>query len=221
MIRYPLVIVTFADLNAALRAQFGPRYVLPEPPQAAEVTGYEPPDVAVGTGTRAPTGNTYYDPLVFDAGVVEATGKAYPAYEFPASTFVSVRGKNKVVETELVGRVGAVKELISAQDDEVTIAGLIVVEAQEGLSEEDMLAQLHQEMRAMKDLSQLGTTFDVSQAYLNEACGIYQLVVKELTFPTNNEYSNAQAFTITCTQDRPVELMLRDDDEATRNIIEA
>ncbi len=128
-------------------------------------------------------------------------------YDVPNAPMIDCRLAKNIVRTSLLKRMGTVKELISADDWQVTIRGFLV--------DSDDRYPINQ-VRELRQWFELEESLKVTSEILNEM-GIYNLVLQELDLPDPENYSNFQAFTLSCLSDEPVELELNDERLAAEN----
>lgn len=118
----------------------------------------------------------------------------------PNEPLVSVSGQNMIVKTQLTGVRGLVKELISTDDYAIKIEGLIINESSDDYPEEYLrkIRTICEKPAAVEIDNRLLTLFD-----------IHQVAIESYSFPGVAGDQNVQAYVITCSSDRPIELLLK------------
>lgn len=114
------------------------------------------------------------------------------------NAIISVTGKKNIVETQLVGRKGSVKELINLEDYKVSIAAFI--QSADGKYPEDGIMQmrnLFENNEAVELISALtDLIFDEDD----------NVVITDMDFPAMPGIEDGQVIRIECLTDRPFEL---------------
>lgn len=136
-------------------------------------------------------GRWYFMPVVFQH---EKLGKV----EMPCA-LISVTGRKNIVETQLVGRKGSVKELINLEDYKVSIAGFI--QSKDGTWPEAEIAR-------MRDLYNVNESVEL-------LCALTDLifdkddrvVITGIDFPPTQGLEDGQVIRLECTTDKPFELI--------------
>ncbi len=137
-------------------------------------------------------GRWYFMPVVFEH-------KAVGQVEIPHA-LISVTGQKNIVETQLVGRKGSVKELINLEDYKITIAGF--VQSRDGTWPEDEIAR-------MRDLYNVNESVDLLCALTDEILDEDdRVVITGIEFPSTPGIEDGQVIRIECTTDKPFELIL-------------
>ncbi|MFR9574299.1 MAG: DUF6046 domain-containing protein [Rikenellaceae bacterium] len=117
--------------------------------------------------------------------------------EIPNS-IISIKGKKTIVETAMVGRKGTVKELISVDDYEITIAGVLL----DTDWPDEAIAEL-------KDLYSLNESISLKCAltdiFLEDDDSV---VIKSIEFPEMKGYECSQIFKMSLVTDRSFELTI-------------
>lgn len=117
---------------------------------------------------------------------------------------VRIQGKKRIVETSLVNRTGTVKELISMDDYEIDIRGLIISKDNFFLDQLIMqLRDLYRQQSSLKISSGLTDIF-LSQP---EAQGSDYVVIREIEFPEVRGIMNMRPYSIKLTSDAPFDLV--------------
>jgi hypothetical protein len=120
------------------------------------------------------------------------------------NTIISVRQKKTIVETSLVNRQGTVKEIISMDDWEIDIKGIIV-------SPDKVYYNAYPDgaVKDLKDMYKLGNALDIHNALTAICLQDGELVViKELNFPEMRGVENAQGFELKCVSDLKFDLIV-------------
>lgn len=128
-----------------------------------------------------------------------------PQLDFPCCIIEIYASKN-VIETEVAGRDGTVKEYISMGDYSVTIKGLL------GNGDKNDARYPLQIVNHLHEIYKAPVSIPVVHRVLNKL-GIYDLVIKELNLPVIGEIENLQAFELQCLSDIPIELVLKKESE--------
>ncbi len=137
-------------------------------------------------------GRWYFMPVVFK---LPALGEV----EIPHA-LVSVTGQKNIVETQLVGRKGSIKELINLGDYKISIAGFI--QSTDGTWPEDDIARI-------RDLYNVNESMDM-------LCALTDLIFDEddrvvitgIEFPSTPGIEDGQVIRLECTTDKPFELII-------------
>lgn len=116
-------------------------------------------------------------------------------YDLPYST-VAMTLRKDVVKTPLVGRKGKVKELVSIDDYEFTIQGIILGE---DLPEDELMKM--NELFNINESVKLENAF--TEIFLQKDNSV---VIEQLDLPDMKGVIGAQAYTIRCTQDTILEI---------------
>lgn len=119
--------------------------------------------------------------------------------EIPAA-IISIKGKKTIVSTPLIGRRGSVKELISVDDYEITIKG-VLMSYDEHFPEEQVqqfreLFELNESVELISAISDLVLQLD------------NRIVIKSIDFPPTDGVENAQMIHITAETDSQIELII-------------
>ena len=114
---------------------------------------------------------------------------------------VSISGKKNIVETPLVGRKGSVKELISIDDYEIKLIG--VLENENG----DYPEQEHQELVRLWEINEVvKMSCALTDYYLKEDDSV---VIKAIEPISVEAQEDIQAFNLTLVSDSPFELEIK------------
>ena len=118
----------------------------------------------------------------------------------PIEPLVRVTGGKRIVETELVGLDGSVKELINRKDYTITIAGLL-------LADTTSVPYPDADARRLKRLVDTPGAVAVEHQLLN-LLGIRQLVIEADEWPEMEAQPGQQLYRLECKQDRLYSLEL-------------
>lgn len=114
------------------------------------------------------------------------------------NTVISIKGKKTIVETAMVGRKGTVKELISVDDYEIEIAGVIL----ESDYPDETIAELHD----IYDINESVTLeCALTDIFLEEED---KVVIKSIEFPSMKGYETSQAYKMSLVTDKSFELVI-------------
>lgn len=140
---------------------------------------------------------------------VDAMGRVYfmPAYietqsygiEIPAAA-ISIKGKKNIVETPLTGRRGSVKELVSVDDYEITIHGVIMSD-DENYPEDtiQLFRDLYETNESVKLICALSDLVLQSDD---------RIVIKSIEWPPVGTVENAQIIKMTAVTDSSIDLII-------------
>lgn len=138
-------------------------------------------------------GHTYFMP-------VSMYSPSLGDIEIPIAA-ISIKGRKTIVETPLVGRSGSVKELISIDDYEVSIDGVIMSEDRN--YPEDGVQQI-------AELFNLNSSVELICAVSDLVIGVgTQIVIKTIEWPKVGGVENMQTFSLTAVTDASVELEIK------------
>ncbi|WP_312399487.1 DUF6046 domain-containing protein [Chryseobacterium sp.] len=119
---------------------------------------------------------------------IEGTGESFSGYKFPRETTLEAVRVKKIVETDVMGRDGSVEELISMDDWQLTIRGLIINYESTDYPEE--------QVKELQKVCELKTS-------LLEVCGTFLTMldikyfsIHRLVLNPSLGYSNIQSFEI-------------------------
>ena len=136
-------------------------------------------------------GRWYFMPVVFQSKIGQV--------EIPHAV-ISITGKKNIVETQLVGRKGTVKELINLEDYKITIAGFI--QSTDGSYPEDEIVR-------MRDLYNVNESAELicalSDLILDEDD---KVVITDIDFPSTPGIEDGQVIRLECITDKPFELII-------------
>jgi len=130
------------------------------------------------------------------------------AYTFPDCPLIDITASKNIVTTPIQGRNGSVKEYISIDDYQVTIRGILINYDNDDYPEE-LVYNLHQVFKVEAELQVLSPVLNLLD--------IHNLVIKDIKFPEVEGYSNIQPFVLQCLSDEPLELVIKDAKNQTKN----
>lgn len=134
-------------------------------------------------------GRWYFLPVI-----LEHEGKEY---EIP-NAVIRISGKKKIVETDMIGRKGSVKELISIDDYEITVSGIIVADdfPEEGIMEINELYNINESVKLKCALTDIFMETDD------------KVVIKDIDFQEMKGTEHVQLFSMNMVTDRNFELII-------------
>lgn len=123
-------------------------------------------------------------------------------WQIPGEPSISISCKKTIVETALTGntRRGTVKELISTDDYNIEIKGIIINTETNEYPESDV--------EKLKDTFELNASLPITCALTN-IFDIHNIVIQSVNIPMMVGIQNAQAFTIKCVSDEDFQLVKR------------
>lgn len=137
-------------------------------------------------------GRWYFMPVVFRHDKI---GKV----EIPCA-LISVTGRKNIVETQLVGRKGSVKELINLEDYKVSIAGFI--QSRDGTWPEADIA-------LVRDLYNVNESVELRCALTDLVFDEDdRVVITSIDLPAMQGVQDGQVIRLECTTDKPFELII-------------
>lgn len=113
---------------------------------------------------------------------------------------LNVTAKKNIVETQLVGRKGSVKELINIDDYKVTIAGFI--QSTDGTYPEDEIARMRELFNMNESVELISALTDL---IFDEDD---RVVITDMSFPSTPGVEDGQLIRIECQTDKPFELII-------------
>ncbi len=120
--------------------------------------------------------------------------------ELPNAVINLEQGK-KIVETPLVNRKGSVKELISIEDYEITIAAFI--QSSDG-------SYPHEEITRLRELFQINESIELISVLTDLLFDKDdKIVITNVSWPATPGIEDGQAVTFTCKTDLPFELIIK------------
>ena len=165
--------------------------VEPEAPEAEEFIR--------GTRLRGKDrlGRWYFMPVSFTYSSPSGEKKTL---ELERAEIRTVSAKKNIVETPLVGRKGAVRELISSEDFKVSIR--TVARTEDGTYPADRIVEF-------RELYNVNEAVELKSALTDLLFDEYdKVVITEMTFPETPGVEDEQEVKIECTTDKPFELTL-------------
>ncbi|MBX7241869.1 MAG: hypothetical protein K1X92_08975 [Bacteroidia bacterium] len=145
--------------------------------------------------------------IQFPAGSYKIGDKVYN-YEtlyLPEATFVEASRQKNIVETAVAGRRGKVKEIISSEDWEISIKGIITTGS---MGEKPTLnpdEYPHNEVMALRNFTEIDKDVEIL-GELFTTLGIQRVVVKSIAFPLLEGFPFLQPYVLECVSDFPFEL---------------
>ena len=114
---------------------------------------------------------------------------------------INVTGKKTIVETQMIGRKGGVKELINVDDYRVSIGGYI--QSPDGTYPEDRITN-------MKELFNVNRAVELKSALTDLLFDENdKVVITDMGFPSTPGMEDAQIIKIECVTDKPFELIVK------------
>jgi hypothetical protein len=147
-------------------------------------------------------GTPVYAPLQIKDGSYTLNGKkiSYQGIDLKAVLYDVSFGKN-VVKTQIQGRNGTVKELISLTDRSINIKGVLVSPTNDYPEES---------VQKLLTICDLQTDIEVVSPFL-ALFKVYNLVIEDCKFPQKEGFRNIQAFELSCVSDSPIEVGINED----------
>lgn len=140
---------------------------------------------------QATDGRVYFMPVYLETSTF--------ATELPAAA-ISIRGKKTIIETPLTGRRGSVKELVSVDDYEINLHGVIV--SSDGNYPED-------EVQAFRDLYEQNEAIKLISALSDLVLQPDdRIVIKSVDYPAVGAVENAQVISFTAVTDSSIDLII-------------
>lgn len=115
-----------------------------------------------------------------------------------------ITNKKRIVETNLVNRTGTVKELISMEDWEIEIHGLIV--SKDGTFPDEQIMQLRDLYKQGNSLAISSTLTDIFLCQ-KETGGSDQVIIYDLEFPEVRGVINVRPYLMKLKSDAPFDLV--------------
>lgn len=160
---------------------------------------YVLPSSAPAFNSLTSTGKQLYD---FDP--VTLSGIAFMPVSIGGITLplavMTVSGKKTIIETALTGAKGTVKELISVDDFNISIAGMLY--NAEGVYPEDQIREFMELYNTNESVHLVSAFTDMVLGYSD------QVVIKSISFPPMPGCEEMQAVKIECVSDAPFELII-------------
>lgn len=173
-----------------------------------EITDAAPTREELINGTRLrkqdERGIWYFMPVFFRHKDIKARSDARGnvtdnTIELP-NAIISVTGKKTIVETPMVGRKGSVKELISVDDNEVSIAAFI--QSPDGTYPEAEISQIRDLFNINESVELISALTDL---IFDEGD---KVVITGIEFPATPGVEDGQAIRIECVTDKEFELII-------------
>lgn len=120
--------------------------------------------------------------------------------ELPIAT-LSIKGKKTIVETPLTGRRGSVKELISVDDYEISLHGVIV--GADGNYPEDQIKQFSELYELNESITLISGLSDLVLKKDD------RIVIKSIDYPEIGHVENAQIISMTAVTDSSIDLIIK------------
>lgn len=112
---------------------------------------------------------------------------------------INMTGKKNIVETQLIGVQGSVKELVSLADYEISIVGTVVSDSPDSYPEEGV--------RDLVELYNLNESVELISGLTDIVLGADSyVVIKSISFPAVGGYENQQIVEMSLVTDRLMEL---------------
>lgn len=111
---------------------------------------------------------------------------------------ISITGKKTIIETPMVGRAGSVKELISIDDYEINLTGVLIGKNRE--YPEDLVASMRDLWKRNQSVKLISALTDLVMENNDK------VVIKTIDFPAVGAIEGAQVVKLTATSDIPFEL---------------
>lgn len=148
---------------------------------------------AAGTEIRKTNakGRVYFMPVIIESSL----GKL----ELPAAA-ISIKGKKTIIETPLTGRRGSVKELISVDDYEITMHGVIMSD------DENYPEQIVQQFRDLYEQNEAVKLICALSSLVLQLDD--RVVIKTIDYPEVGAVENAQIINLTAVTDSSIDLII-------------
>lgn len=146
-------------------------------------------------------GNPVFDQFYIDKmDWVDLDGRSHgdPQFFIDLALFEISQSRN-IITTALQGYNGTVKEYISDGDYFIKIRGALV--------DKNPMRYPKEQMQTLIDISKANIAVPVVSDFL-QLFGIYNMVIKELSFPQKEGFRNTQLFEIDALSDAPINLIL-------------
>lgn len=152
-----------------------------------------------GTRLRAKDrlGRWYFMPVSF---IYPTPSGEKKTLELERAEIKAISAKKNIVETSLVGRKGAVRELISSEDFKVSIHA--VVRTDDGTYPADQIVEL-KELYNVNEAVELKSVLTDLLFDEND-----KVVITDMSFPETQGVEDEQEVTIECVTDKPFELTI-------------
>ncbi len=133
-------------------------------------------------------GTPVWDFIDLRPSYINETGEQFEGYSFPLETTIEAIRPKKIVETDIFGRDGMVEELISLDDWQLTIRGLIINYESTDYPEE--------QVKELQRVCELKTSLLECEGTFLTMLDIRHISIHKLTLTPSLGYSNIQAFEI-------------------------
>lgn len=120
--------------------------------------------------------------------------------ELPIAT-ISIKGKKTIVETPLTGRRGSVKELISVDDYEISLHGVIM--GADGNYPEDEIRKFAERYELNESMELISGLSDIVLKQDD------RIVIKSIDFPEVGRFENMQVISMTAVTDSSIDLVIK------------
>ncbi|OPZ82851.1 MAG: hypothetical protein BWY74_04565 [Firmicutes bacterium ADurb.Bin419] len=148
-------------------------------------------------------GTQVFSDLQFSPADVFGTGELIDHIPIDCALFTVIQEKN-IVETEVAGRNGSIKEFIGMKDYEINIKGVIASNLP-GVAPTEHVENLIAFLEYQQSLG-------INSSFLNDIFGVMEVVIISYTCPQVEGGISQQEFEIRCKADRPVEILISDAD---------
>ncbi len=138
-------------------------------------------------------------PVKDDTGQIQYV--TYLDWDMPAASIVEINRAKIIQRTQIAGRNGSVKELISDDDFDIRIRGLIVNEDSDAPPEEGV--------RWFMETVNVPQAIQV-ECELFDWLGIDEVVIRDYSLFQLEGYQHVMAYTLNLWSDEPIEVKLRD-----------
>lgn len=155
------------------------------------------------------TGFKVWEQVRILAGRYQIDGQfvEYPEVVFPAATVVEFRTRKKIVKTEITGRRGTIKELISHGDWDITIRSIVSEGAVNGWSL-DSDNYPYNDIALIRNLYEIDAELQVVGEIFT-TLGIENIVIEDIELPKLQEFPNLQPIIIRCSSEEALELVVK------------
>ncbi len=163
------------------------------------------------TGTvKSWTGKEVLYPITFEAGIYKKfdhngtlINVQLADFVLPFATLAEFTRSKNIVQTEVTGNTGTVKELISFSDWNVRIRGICLTDFARKESQ-----SFNEQKEQLIKWEEIAVAIKVSGDQFKEL-GISYLVIESISFPAMEARPNAIAFEMICKSDAPLELTIK------------
>lgn len=163
------------------------------------------------TGTvKSWTGNEVLYPITFEAGIYKKydhNGKLLDVrladFILPFATLAEFTRSKNIIQTEITGNTGTVKELISFSDWNIRIRGICLTD-----NARNAFKSFQEQKEQLIKWEEIASEIKVNGDQFREL-GINYLVIESISFPAMEGRPNAVAFELVCKSDEPLELTIK------------